>query len=792
MEPKNLVLFSDGTGNSAGKLFKTNVWRVYQALDLTDPLPLTIPRQFAYYDDGVGTSTFKPLALAGGAFGVGLARNVIDLYVFLCRTYQPGDRIYAFGFSRGAFTIRVLIGLVMTQGLLRYSGSEQDLQRWAWDAYRAYRREKFRGNCFVQLMRWLRDRLLNAKNRLKGNTCFDGADRIGQPDTADAIHIEFLGLWDTVDAYGLPIDQLTRAIDRFIWPLTMRNYVLNDRVKCARHALSLDDERRSFYPRLWTEDKEPDNSATHISGKRICQVWFAGVHSNVGGGYPDDSLSLVPLQWIMDEADRCNLRFKNTIWDEFRALSDENGPVYDSRKGIACYYAYHPRRMEWVNHGDQVKIVRGKVHESVLRRIRVDPDGYAPIVLPEDFDVVCLNGQIVPVNNYLDALAQPNADADADAAPPTPWFAGYTQAREQVFNSVWWRRIAYYLTLFVSLTLFSMPAWAPGKGVCRSGLCFLTSPLKLLDTFIPSFATAWTNSFVSSPNIFLPLLVVLWACFGLSKRLDAQISDRMRRIWYAISPLEPATVYKIKPAPAMNRGSEWIKRLRSASEGRAVVRCLTRRVLPFVFVLAIFAYAAITLTQVVFAGRSSNGLVCSPSSASGSWFSPKELCHNTQTGVQAGELYQITLEVPAGNGWYDDTIPAGPSGFTCALPWYKALGFAALVPARRNLTEAWFQPMVKIGDNGNDVFPLDGHSVEPSELPQCSSQSPPPELPCPPDAASLGQMEKTQMRFLARSSGPLYVYVNDVVGVPFSEDLFYNNNRGCARVTVTPVNTSGR
>jgi hypothetical protein len=100
--------------------------------------------------------------------------------------------------------------------------------------------------------------------------------------------------------------------------------------------------------------------------------------------------------------------------------------------------------------------------------------------------------------------------------------------------------------------------------------------------------------------------------------------------------------------------------------------------------------------------------------------------------------------------------------------------------------------MVKIGDNGNDVFPLDGHGVEPSELPQCSSQSPPPELPCPPDAASLGQMEMTRMKFLARSSGPLYVYVNDVVGAPFSEDFFYNNNRGCARVTVTPMNTSGR
>jgi uncharacterized protein (DUF2235 family) len=210
--PKNLVLFSDGTGNSSGKLFKTNVWRLYQALDLTDPQHPEQPRQFAYYDDGVGTSSFKPLAVLGGAFGVGLARNVLDLYVFLCRMYEPGDRIYAFGFSRGAFTIRVLVGLVMTQGLLRYHGSEGDLQRLARDAYRAYRRESRsfkRHNLLVTLMRGLRDGWLALWNRLWSRTPYRHAKRIGQPGQPDEIHIDFLGLWDTVDAYGLPIDELT-------------------------------------------------------------------------------------------------------------------------------------------------------------------------------------------------------------------------------------------------------------------------------------------------------------------------------------------------------------------------------------------------------------------------------------------------------------------------------------------------------------------------------------------------------------------------------------------------------
>ena len=109
---KNILLFSDGTGNSAAKLFKTNVWRLYQAVDTRTSPASGQPLQIACYDDGVGTSSFKPLALLGGAFGVGLKRNVLELYEFVCRSYEPGDRIYAFGFSRGAFTIRVLARII--------------------------------------------------------------------------------------------------------------------------------------------------------------------------------------------------------------------------------------------------------------------------------------------------------------------------------------------------------------------------------------------------------------------------------------------------------------------------------------------------------------------------------------------------------------------------------------------------------------------------------------------------------------------------------------------------------
>src|SRR6202008_4281373 len=129
--PKNIVLLSDGTGNSSAKLFRTNVWRLYQALDLTDPKV-----QVAYYDNGVGTSSFKPLAILGGIFGFGLKRNVIDIYSFCCRNYQQGDRIYGFGFSRGAFTIRVVAGFIARIGLVNYDGNEANVARDAEIAYR--------------------------------------------------------------------------------------------------------------------------------------------------------------------------------------------------------------------------------------------------------------------------------------------------------------------------------------------------------------------------------------------------------------------------------------------------------------------------------------------------------------------------------------------------------------------------------------------------------------------------------------------------------------------------------
>ena len=467
---QTIVLLADGTGNSSGALCKTNVWRLYQALDLGPP-PASGQGQIVYYHDGVGTSSFKPLAVLGGAFGWGLKRNILDLYTFLCRNYAPGDRIYAFGFSRGAFTIRLLIGLVVSQGIL--DCSEEQLAYATRDAYRKYRHSFNQTGGLVGPLRWLRDHVIHAWRRLKKQTPY-AAIRAHHPKEG----IDFVGVWDTVSAYGMPVAEMTRGIDHWVWPLSMPNYGLSAKVKRARHALALDDERDTFHPLLWDEQHEYRliQEGT-VPPDRLQQVWFAGMHSDVGGGYPDDALAHVPLNWMIAEAKATGLRFNDDAMAIIERTMNESGPIHDSRRGVAGYYRYQPRKMSArVEPRDPSTLIMQDpdlehgllrsvhVHASVLNRIRRGADCYAPIVLPRDYEVVG------PVQG-----------------PPETAAEAATRATQQeyVWNQVWRKRLTYFATVAVSLILAAMPliqkAYPPppvrGRSACwhrsspRSGSC---------------------------------------------------------------------------------------------------------------------------------------------------------------------------------------------------------------------------------------------------------------------------------------------------------------------------------
>jgi uncharacterized protein (DUF2235 family) len=315
-EPKSIVLFSDGTGNSSAQLFKTNVWRMYEAVDL-GPGPPDKRDQISYYDDGVGTSGFRPLAILGGAFGWGLKRNVLDIYRYACRNYREGDQLFGFGFSRGAFTMRLVIALIGSQGLVT-STSESELDRKSKLAYRAFRTAFLprRLQWPTKLYRAARDGLGRAIDRVRGRKPYD-------PDDNRRPEIRFVGVWDTVSAYGGPIAEITRAIDNWLFPLSMPDYELSNQVRCARHALALDDERDAFHPLLWDEVREQEMfDRGEIEADRLQQVWFTGMHADVGGGYPDESLSYVSLLWMMEEAENAGLRTLKVIKDRFVALAN--------------------------------------------------------------------------------------------------------------------------------------------------------------------------------------------------------------------------------------------------------------------------------------------------------------------------------------------------------------------------------------------------------------------------------------------------------------------------------------
>ncbi len=357
----NIVILSDGTGNSAAKRHKTNVWRLYEALDLHHDC------QAAMYDDGVGSKDNMLSKALGGALGLGLRRNLLEMYRFLCREYSDGDHIYLFGFSRGAFTVRVLAGLITNVGLCRGWQDPQQLDQWSrerYDEFRAMFRSELKGEC--------PPRPLQGKNRFFPR-------------------IRFIGVWDTVDAYGFPIDEVADFWHRFVYPFRFSNRNLGDDVDRACHAISVDDERKTFHPVLWNEQDEDGNY-----DDRITQVWFAGVHADVGGGYPRKSLALVSLDWMMTQVEsptgewQDGLIFIDQLRELIRKQSGRNGPQHNSRAGLGVIYRYAPRNIERLcsDRKNGVDIRTAKIHHSVFERIRSHGFPYAPTQLPLDYHLV--------------------------------------------------------------------------------------------------------------------------------------------------------------------------------------------------------------------------------------------------------------------------------------------------------------------------------------------------------------------------------------------------------------------
>lgn len=298
MAKKRLVLVLDGTWNDLDD--NTNVWRLGQLIAARGDDGL---EQRVYYSRGVGNIFGQ--RFIGGALGYGLSREVVAAYHWLMGNFDPGDEIFLFGFSRGAFTARSLAGIVKRCGLL-WPGSPLSVNE-------LYARYRSGGGARPIYDLYGRGKLNIEEERVRRHS--------------RRVYIKMIGVWDTVGALGVPfgdIPGLSRRRFRF------HDTNLSALFRNAFHALAVDEHRAAFEPTLWTRfipavPDEPGRRRMPLTN--VEQRWFAGAHANVGGGIAGDDMSQLPLAWLMEKAGGLGLAYRGAL----RLKGKEHlGPIHDS------------------------------------------------------------------------------------------------------------------------------------------------------------------------------------------------------------------------------------------------------------------------------------------------------------------------------------------------------------------------------------------------------------------------------------------------------------------------------
>jgi uncharacterized protein (DUF2235 family) len=275
---KRIVVCTDGTWDNTAN--DTNVYKVSKALTTT-------ASQVGYYDDGVGADGNPIEKLLGGAFGAGLFQKIKDAYTQVAHLYEQDDSLFLFGFSRGAYTARSLAGMIAICGL----PTEDFDANMVETAFQAYRNPNQRQALLDQL-----------------NQNYDMYDA----------KITMLGVWDTVGSLGIPA--IFGGVDHLIYGFLDTN--LHPDILNAYQALATDERRIEFPPTLWTSQP--------AAGQTLEQIWFTGVHSDVGGGYGDDpstgtALSDITLSWILSKAWALGLETDPAFQAQYSSLDAKYG-----------------------------------------------------------------------------------------------------------------------------------------------------------------------------------------------------------------------------------------------------------------------------------------------------------------------------------------------------------------------------------------------------------------------------------------------------------------------------------
>jgi hypothetical protein len=320
---RHLVVCCDGTWNTpeqeqGGLPTPTNVVRLYHALRENE-------NQLRYYHPGVGTGPDLIDRLRGGGLGVGLAANIKSAYSWLTKTYQPHDAICLFGFSRGAYTVRSLAGMLSTCGLATTLASLPPAEHWA------------------------------EIDRLYDHVYRPAPGQSAAAAPYPRIPIRFLGVWDTVGSLGVPdtlgVLNLFDVEDRH----RFHNTRLNPLIEHARHALALDETRGPFTPTLWTEGPAPGDNHS------MRQVWFPGDHCDVGGGHLQTGLSDSALQWMIDEASACtDLSFRKDMLKQLQPNPADM--LHNSCTGVYLHLGPAPRAVPLIDEQNRSEVVHSSVY----------------------------------------------------------------------------------------------------------------------------------------------------------------------------------------------------------------------------------------------------------------------------------------------------------------------------------------------------------------------------------------------------------------------------------------------
>jgi uncharacterized protein (DUF2235 family) len=288
---RRLVICCDGTWKTANDEATTNVVRMADAVRPVGPDGVS---QIVYYSAGVGTGNL--VEKLRGIFGKGLENGLLDAYRFIVLNYEPGDELYLFGFSRGAYTVRSLAGLIRTAGIVRKANP-----KIVTEAFQVYRAPDPEGK--------KADKRVAVDFRAKTN--------------AHTPNIHFIGVWDTVGSLGIPVGRILSALSRK--KHGFHDTGLSSRVNNAFHALAIDEGRYTFEPTLWTSVPEPH--------QRVEQAWFAGAHSDVGGGNASTGLSDCAFAWMAKSARECGLG----VYDEFLANEGDVQGVIQRQRWLSRF-----------------------------------------------------------------------------------------------------------------------------------------------------------------------------------------------------------------------------------------------------------------------------------------------------------------------------------------------------------------------------------------------------------------------------------------------------------------------